>query len=314
MICFAALVCTYQGERFLHEQLESLASQSRPLAEVHIHDWGSTDGTRTIARTWAATEGHRCAIQVHTHDEPLGPERSFLSALENLLTHSDASHIFFCDQDDVWFKDRVQRYEALLSSSANAPSLIFSDVSLIDEAGNQLAESFYGQTLSPYKKRVSGKSPDLSLVNPAIGMSMCISRELAEILVTHRGAPWPMHDWAALMLAVLLDLPTAFLADPTAAYRQHSDNLRGSPGIKKLKPRLQRLASRKSQQRALRAWANGCPEPLSTRAGSFFPVSRAACAARVLRSTNLRLWYRLMYALILFFSPELEAAERPPKT
>ncbi|MEM6543397.1 MAG: glycosyltransferase [Pseudomonadota bacterium] len=310
MIRFAALVCTYQGERFLEEQLQSLTVQSTPLTEVHMHDWGSTDGTRAITSAWAKNQRSRCPVFENLHEKPLGPARSFLLGLQDLLTRSDATHIFFCDQDDVWFADRVQRYKELLSVSKTPPSLVFSDVSLIDEKGCRLADSFYEKSLSPYKTQVVANSPDLPLVSPALGMSMCISRELAEILVTHRNAPWPMHDWAALMLAIMFDLPTAYLTDATAAYRQHSDNLRGSPGISKLGPRLQRLTDRRRQVLALRRWAIEGSKPLPTKAKNFFPASRIACATRVLRSKNLRLWYRLTFALILMFSPNSKPKDR----
>ena len=223
----------------MEEQLQSLTVQSTPLTEVHMHDWGSTDGTRAITSAWA----------------------------------------------------KKQRYKELLSVSKTPPSLVFSDVSLIDEKGCRLADSFYEKSLSPYKTQVVANSPDLPLVSPALGMSMCISRELAEILVTHRNAPWPMHDWAA-------------------AYRQHSDNLRGSPGISKLGPRLQRLTDRRRQVLALRRWAIEGSKPLPTKAKNFFPASRIACATRVLRSKNLRLWYRLTFALILMFSLNSKPKDR----
>ncbi len=93
------LMSTYNGERFLEEQIESLLSQSWKNLEILIRDDGSTDGTMEILERYCMRYSN---IQVFA-GENVGVAKSFFELLEE----SDGDFVAFCDQDDVWLEHKV---------------------------------------------------------------------------------------------------------------------------------------------------------------------------------------------------------------
>lgn len=302
MISFAVLLCTYNGEQFLEQQLGSLAAQSLLPGEIHVHDWGSSDGTIAILHKWASQLEPEVQFSLTQHDAPLGAARGFLLGLAALLECTRASHILFCDQDDVWFPNKLASYRKHLQSASVHTELLFSDLQLIDEDNQVLADSFYRRHQSPYQPLVSISSPDLGLVNPVVGMSMCLSVDAASRLARYADAPWPMHDWAAVLLCRIFDKDAVYIPEPLGAYRQHPENVRGASSLTNLGERLKRLKSRRRQVQFLAAWSDALPQEVRARARSLFPTGRLNAAGLVLRSRNLRVWFRVFYAVVLVVS------------
>ena len=103
-----AVVCTYNGERFLEQQLLSILSQSHPVAEVIISDDASPDGTVELARR--VLEASDRAYRIYTRDEPLRVSGNFEFALREARTDFLATS----DQDDVWHPKKVEHLLAAL--------------------------------------------------------------------------------------------------------------------------------------------------------------------------------------------------------
>ena len=95
------LLSTYNGEKYLEEQLDSLASQNGVVIELLVRDDGSTDGTAAILDRWQ-DEGR---LSWYTSAN-LGPGKSFMHLLQ---TAGGGGYYAFCDQDDVWLPDKVKR-------------------------------------------------------------------------------------------------------------------------------------------------------------------------------------------------------------
>ncbi|MBJ6120763.1 glycosyltransferase family 2 protein [Sphingomonas mollis] len=118
-------MCTYNGERYLRQQLDSFAAQERSPDEVVICDDGSTDGTETVVNVFRATVN----FPVHFHRNPvnLGFARNFEKAAS--LTTGDL--VFFSDQDDVWQPGKVAAMvEAFVRD--DRVGLVFCDADLVD--------------------------------------------------------------------------------------------------------------------------------------------------------------------------------------
>ena len=94
------LMSTYNGERFLREQIESLLRQSWKNVEILIRDDGSKDGTREILNEYSDKYEN---IQVYLESN-LGVARSFFE----LLKKSDADYVAFCDQDDICLEKKIE--------------------------------------------------------------------------------------------------------------------------------------------------------------------------------------------------------------
>ena len=99
------LMSTYNGERFLWQQLESIYKQSRSVDRMVIADDGSTDGTVSLIRKFIADHGLDSRWQLKLNEENLGWKRSFF----RLLCAAEGDIVLFCDQDDVWLPQRVER-------------------------------------------------------------------------------------------------------------------------------------------------------------------------------------------------------------
>ena len=96
----SVVICTYNGEKYLREQLDSVINQTYALHEIIIQDDGSTDNTLGIAQKYA--EGHKQVI-VRTNPNGHGINNNFLSALKS----ASGNFIAICDQDDIWEPDKI---------------------------------------------------------------------------------------------------------------------------------------------------------------------------------------------------------------
>ena len=95
-------LATYNGEKFLQRQLDTLAAQTRLPDEMAVCDDGSTDGTLEILRQFAETAPF--PVRIFQNLKNLGPGRNFRKAFS--LCEGDVT--FFCDQDDVWFPEKLE--------------------------------------------------------------------------------------------------------------------------------------------------------------------------------------------------------------
>lgn len=137
----AVLLATYNGERYISEQLDSLICQSFKDFVVYYHDDGSTDSTLSILREYSTRfDGKFVEIQSPLHQ---GPKNNFMSLLERV----DADYYMFCDQDDVWKDDKIektlQRMLEVEKQCVNKPVLIHTDLEVVDADLNTIHESFW---------------------------------------------------------------------------------------------------------------------------------------------------------------------------
>ena len=98
----AVVMCTYNGERFLREQMDSILAQTYPIAEIIVQDDGSTDNTVNILRQYAERVPQ---MQIHVNEKNLGFNRNFHTA----CLRATADYIAISDQDDVWMPNKLER-------------------------------------------------------------------------------------------------------------------------------------------------------------------------------------------------------------
>ena len=103
------VLCSYNGERFLKEQLESIVRQTYPIHEIIIQDDGSTDHTLDIAREYAAIYPF---IQIEQNTQNLGFNRNFESALKK----ATGDFIAIADQDDIWYPEKIEKQVQAIGS------------------------------------------------------------------------------------------------------------------------------------------------------------------------------------------------------
>jgi hypothetical protein len=218
-------MCTFNGERFLAQQLASIQAQTRVPDEVVIRDDGSTDGTCRIVEDFARTFPGR--IDVAVNPRRLGVTANF----ESVLAATTGDLILLCDQDDVWYPDRVQVAQAAFEAD---PSLLlcFADARLVDGSGRPLGVTelqALGFRADERRRIGSGRAFEvLSVRNLALGASTAFRRSLlADALPIPPS--WVHDEWIAVIAAARGRI--AHLDLPLIDYRQHGANTVGRPPL-----------------------------------------------------------------------------------
>ena len=200
------LMSTYNGARYLEEQLESIVSQKEVEADIIIRDDGSKDDTRLILEKWAEKGNVRWYQGAN-----LGFAHSFLDLVK---TASDYDYYAFCDQDDIWLSDKLKRAADALDSIAEPVRLYCSNAYYYKD----------GQTYGAIHKSVPYFDEYTCLLrNIAPGCTMVFSRALKELLSSSAPQKIIAHDFWIFQLAVLLG-KVHYDFEPGMMYRQHENN------------------------------------------------------------------------------------------
>ncbi len=204
------LMCTYNGERFLPEQLDSLADQADVDIHLHVSDDGSSD------QTDAVLERYRPRLkQLYRRRGPgQGATVNFLTlATDNSLK----GELFaFADQDDVWEPDKLSRAAQMLAAHRDQPALYCSHSKIIDEHGNLIGHS-----------KAHRKPPSLSnamVQNIASGHTMVFNRKAQQLLVQAGVVDVRFHDWWLYLLVMFAGGVTVHDHQARVRYRQHASN------------------------------------------------------------------------------------------
>ena len=112
------LLSTYNGERYLKEQLDSLLGQTYKEFRILIRDDCSNDNTRSILESYKNKNEEKINL---FFEDNIGPKKSFL----NLLKKSNSDYIMFCDQDDIWDQNKLQIMYDVIKTRNNVPTLLF---------------------------------------------------------------------------------------------------------------------------------------------------------------------------------------------
>ena len=126
----SALVTTYNGARFIEAQLESIAKQTLPVAQVVIADDGSTDGTLAIVEDFISTN-ELTGWSLVRNETNLGPSANVLTHLKGL----DGDLVLLADQDDVWERNKAEVLASYLSGNP-ALDLVVSHTRIVDADGH----------------------------------------------------------------------------------------------------------------------------------------------------------------------------------
>lgn len=127
----SVVLCTYNGARYLEQQLASIASQTRLPDEMIICDDRSSDGTVDILKNFAL--GARFPVQLYLNERNLGSTGNF----EKAIGLSSGDIIFPCDQDDYWHPQKLECIEQIFLAAPGV-GLVFSDAEVMDEHFNPL--------------------------------------------------------------------------------------------------------------------------------------------------------------------------------
>lgn len=220
------LLSTYNGERYISEQIDSILAQTYTEWRLFIRDDGSKDGTKAILHEYAQQYPEKIFVD-ETAPGGLGAMRSF----EYLLAqHGEAEYFAFADQDDVWLPDKLEvtmvAMEQTEQSHPGQPIVVHTDLKVVDEQLREIAPSFWKYS-NIHPDLVDKHLHYLAICNSVTGCAMIFNRKARDLSLPMSPEAY-MHDaWIALITlysgGVVIPLHCT-----TIAYRQHGDNVLGA--------------------------------------------------------------------------------------
>lgn len=206
------LMSTYNGEEYIREQLDSILAQSYPDVDILIRDDGSQDDTFVILKEYEEMHSNIKAYQ----GENIGVNKSFFE----LLRKSEGDYIGFCDQDDYWLPEKIERAVEQLERIVG-PALYCGAKTLVDE---NLAVLDSQQ--DPHLKPGFGNAVVESICS---GCTTLMNRELTDIIKERLPEDVIHHDWWCYLVATYLG-SVCYDEKSYIYYRQHGKNEVGATG------------------------------------------------------------------------------------
>ena len=213
------LMATYNGEKYIREQIDSILSQTYSNFNLIISDDASSDATVNILKEYANKDER---IKIFKQDKNLGVVSNF----EFLLNKVENEFFMFADQDDIWEENKIEKsIDKLKEEDAD---LVYTDLKVVDEDLKKISDSYWN--LKGFKKKVYkyNNFESLYLNNYITGCTiLCKSKWIKEILPLPKLSEYIIHDyWLALIVS--MNGKISYLSDTTIQYRQHEENSIGS--------------------------------------------------------------------------------------
>ncbi len=217
MTSVAILMSTYNGEKYLQAQIDSIKNQSESDWKLYIRDDGSTDGTEDIIKKNTAQDSR--IEYVFDEERNLGPKCSFFKLLKEI----DADYYFFCDQDDVWKENKLEvMLSVIKEKECEQPILVYSSLECVD-SNLKRVENDFENLMGKLKKPT-----DRFIGNDMPGVTMLFNKKVRELFMkTTDYAGIEMHDWWIALIAANFG-EIYFIDQKLVLYRQHGTNTVGA--------------------------------------------------------------------------------------
>ncbi len=232
------LMSTYNGEKFIREQIDSILNQKDVLVDLVIRDDGSNDRTVEIISKYAS-KNRNISYYVGKN---LKPAKSFL---ELMIKQIDCDYFALADQDYIWDPDKIKSAINKICNTDNTkPVMYFSNLRIVDQDN-----VFYRNSHS--KPKMTLKYNALT-EDTATGCTIVYNRKASELLREHIPVTFSMHDsWLYLICIFLGEVVYDF--KPHINYRQHGNNVVGTylekKSLRLYFSRIKRLFNRDLQPR-----------------------------------------------------------------
>lgn len=248
MSTVAVVMTTYNGEKYVEEQIKSILSSSYQDFALFIFDDGSKDSTISILERYK--EDYPEKINIARNSMNYGVTMNFIQA----LTKMTADYIMFSDQDDVWLPNkigvtlkRMKHMEAQFSKEK--PIAVFTDARVVDQNLSTMHPSFFGSGhLDPRKTDLAHLLMENKLIGCTVMVNAALRRKLQENRLPQHAR---YHDWWVALIAASFG-KIGYVEEGTLLYRQHGNNMVGDSGFSSyLKNRLSNLQKQKKALEAL---------------------------------------------------------------
>ncbi len=217
------LMATYNGEKYISEQIDSILNQTYKNWQLLIHDDGSSDRTVEIVKEYIKTYPEKILL-IEDGIKCGGAKENFAHLMQTVKDNFSFDYIMFSDQDDVWLPNKIEvslkKIKQLeIKWGKDIPLLVYTDLKVVDKNLKLINKSLWKyQKVDPSHNTLNR----ILLQNIVTGCTMLINRKALDLSL-----PIPekavMHDWwIALVVSVFGKMD--YLNIPTVLYRQHGRN------------------------------------------------------------------------------------------
>jgi glycosyltransferase involved in cell wall biosynthesis len=211
---YSVALCTFNGDKYIKGQIESILRQSVKVDEIVICDDGSTDNTLELINTIIANNPTDTDIRLYKNSYNLGVVKNFSKCIALCLN----DYVFLSDQDDLWDKDKVKKYESLFHSGYE---IIFSDAYIVDDTLRITKKSLFKHL---------GFNPKSDPRNFLLKQSLITGATLAfHRKIYHYALPFNdhyLHDgWLGIIGVYFFKY--FIIQEALIFYRQHNSNVAG---------------------------------------------------------------------------------------
>ncbi|MBQ2777175.1 MAG: glycosyltransferase family 2 protein [Peptococcaceae bacterium] len=235
------LMATYNAERFLRAQLDSILNQTNQDWKLIVRDDCSSDNTVEILQEYQEREPDR--IQLIQSEHPSGSaQNNFFWLMQYWKKHGQADYAMFADQDDVWLEEKIECTIEKMhwlegQYGTEIPLLVHTDLAVVDEALSILNNSLFDMhNMDSNRNQLN----NILVQNIVTGCTVMINRSLIK-MVCEIPKHAVMHDmWLALIAAAFGHI--GFIDRATMLYRQHGQNVKGAQNMKSAAYLLKKIA------------------------------------------------------------------------
>lgn len=232
------VVTTYNGGKYLAEQLDSIVRQTHQHLEIIISDDASTDNTMTIAQRYATADPR---IVLMRHEKNIGLHANLASA----LARASGMYIAISDQDDIWRKDKIEKQLALLDGAIG----VYSDSTLVDGSGNSIGFTLF-QSLNIKRGAEHSRTVPLLFKNAVSGHTLLFHCSLLSMVLPFSDDFIFDHQ---LALAASYFGGLRFCQEPLVYHRIHGRN-HTNAGLANRHPPRPDDAESDEERRGLQRW------------------------------------------------------------
>lgn len=216
------LLSSYNGSRWIDEQIESIVNQTYTEWRLIVRDDGSKDDTLKKLYEWREKLGKK-KIRI-IEGENIGVIKSF----ETLLKKAHSEYCMLCDQDDVWKRTKVEmtmnEMQRIEKVKPKKPAMVFTSIDLVDENLKPLGTTFFEQNKFDFPFAMSFSN--ICVCNCVAGCTMMLNWRARRMVVPFSENA-PMHDWWIAALVARKGI-LGVVKMPTMFYRQHGNNVCGA--------------------------------------------------------------------------------------
>jgi glycosyltransferase involved in cell wall biosynthesis len=222
-------MCTYNGEKYIKEQLESILNQTVSIDEIVICDDGSNDKTTDIIEQIQLENPNK--ISLYKNPVNIGSNKNF----EQAISICTGDYIFLSDQDDIWKKNKVEKIIQHFSENESLEG-VFSNAELINDNDKKFTNNSLWNSIGFIENKLK-KPIDLYHYikfksNVVTGATLCIRKEIKGLILPIPNIKKYYHDeWIAIIIASRKKLD--YITDELISYRIHTGQQIGATGKQK---------------------------------------------------------------------------------